>query len=470
MTRTSILDELSGSVCDAVLDRAGSGRVLADLGRSNAFVTSLDRHDEAYRYHGLLAEMLRAELHRAEPDLEAELHRRASAWHAERGAAQHAIRHAVAAGDVARAGELLWLHGPEQIARGGNLTVRRWLDELSAEQTAACAPLALVAATSWLAEGDGGQVEHWTRVAEPGLEQGSAQTRDSQRAALATLRAALARDGIERMGSDAARAVRSEPEDSPWRAIANLLAGVADHLAGRRDDARARLQQGGRGGAAAAPSLQALCLAQLALLSVEDEDWEEAAALIARARSQVKASSLEPYPTVALVFAVSGLVRAHRGVVEEARADLQQTALLLARLADFAPWYEVETRIVLARAALRLGDVAAARALLAEATHGLRDTPDSATLRAWLEQTRAQLHDAARSAGESCALTTAELRVLHLLPTHLSFPAIAGRLYVSPNTVKTHARAVYRKLDASSRAEAVAHALAAGLLDEAQAA
>jgi LuxR family maltose regulon positive regulatory protein len=87
-----------------------------------------------------------------------------------------------------------------------------------------------------------------------------------------------------------------------------------------------------------------------------------------------------------------------------------------------------------------------------------------------MEQTRTQLETATRSAGESCALTTAELRVLRLLPTHLSFPAIAQRLYVSPNTVKTHARAVYRKLNASSRAEAVAHGLAAGLLDEVQAA
>ena len=60
--------------------------------------------------------------------------------------------------------------------------------------------------------------------------------------------------------------------------------------------------------------------------------------------------------------------------------------------------------------------------------------------------------------------------MLQLLPTHLSVPAIASRLYVSPNTVKTHVRAVYRKLDASSRAEAVAHASAAGLLDDAQAA
>jgi LuxR family maltose regulon positive regulatory protein len=90
--------------------------------------------------------------------------------------------------------------------------------------------------------------------------------------------------------------------------------------------------------------------------------------------------------------------------------------------------------------------------------------PDAPTLRAWVEETQIQLETATRSAGETCSLTTAELRVLQLLPTHLSFPAIAKRLYVSPNTVKTHARAVYRKLDASSRGQAVTHASAAGLL------
>ena len=65
------------------------------------------------------------------------------------------------------------------------------------------------------------------------------------------------------------------------------------------------------------------------------------------------------------------------------------------------------------------------------------------------------------------SLTTAELRVLQFLPTHLSFPEIAERLNVSANTVKTHSRAVYRKLDASSRAEAVVHAGEAGLIDDA---
>jgi LuxR family maltose regulon positive regulatory protein len=86
----------------------------------------------------------------------------------------------------------------------------------------------------------------------------------------------------------------------------------------------------------------------------------------------------------------------------------------------------------------------------------------------WLHATwdRAASFSAAAILGPS-ALTTAELRVLSLLPTHLSFREIAGRLHVSANTVKTQAHAVYRKLDASSRTEAVARARDVGLLDAA---
>src|SRR5215213_3939019 len=150
---------------------------------------------------------------------------------------------------------------------------------------------------------------------------------------------------------------------------------------------------------------------------------------------------------------------------DEARADTERSSSLVALLDDFAPWYQAETVLVLARAALRLGHLPDARTFTTEAERFVYETPDSPVLRDWLEESRRQLGAVAQSAELAWTLTWAELRVLRLLPTHLSFPAIAKRLYVSPNTVKTHARAVYRKLDASSRAEAVALAHETGLLD-----
>jgi LuxR family transcriptional regulator, maltose regulon positive regulatory protein len=470
LVRTSVLDILSASACDAVLEDTGSGHTLVELARSNSMLLSVDRSGDSYRHHGLFAEMLRAELRHADPDLEAELHRRASAWHMAGGDTHSAIRHLVAAGDLHAATELMWVHAPGLIAKGGKDTVRRWLDGFTGEQATAHAPLALVAATYWLAAGDGRQAERWTTEAERSLGIATGETWDALHAALTILRASTAPDGVPRMGCDAAAAGNSEPDHSPWRRAARLLEGVSHLLTGHRGDARLQLEEGGRGGASAAPNIQALCLAQLALLALDDEDWDEAAIVTARARSQVKASGLGDYPTMSLVFAVSGLVRARRGMVEEAREDVLSSTRLLGQLVDFAPWYEAETRIVLARALLRLGDVAAARTLMTTAAHILRDIPESTTLRTWLEETRAHLDAATRSASENWALTPAELRVLQLLPTHLSLAAIARRLYVSPNTVKTHAQAVYRKLDASSRGEAVGHAYAAGLLHDVEAA
>jgi len=166
------------------------------------------------------------------------------------------------------------------------------------------------------------------------------------------------------------------------------------------------------------------------------------------------------------VFAASALDRAQRGCVDEAQADLRRGTRLLALVTDVAPWYDAETRVVLARAALRLGDVVGARTLLAEGARLARAIPDAPVLDGWLEAAwaRAASFSAAALCGPS-ALTTAELRVLRLLPTHLSFREIAGRLHVSANTIKTQAHAVYRKLDASSRTEAVAHGRDVGLLD-----
>jgi LuxR family transcriptional regulator, maltose regulon positive regulatory protein len=106
-----------------------------------------------------------------------------------------------------------------------------------------------------------------------------------------------------------------------------------------------------------------------------------------------------------------------------------------------------------------------ARTLLAEASRAARRVPDAPVLNRWLDEALGELDSGAASALEgSCLLTLAELRILRFLPTHLSFREIGDRLHVSTNTVKSQAHAVYRKLDASSRSEAVARASRVGLI------
>jgi LuxR family maltose regulon positive regulatory protein len=135
---------------------------------------------------------------------------------------------------------------------------------------------------------------------------------------------------------------------------------------------------------------------------------------------------------------------------------------------DFAPWYEAQACAALAGAAVKLSDLPTARELLAAAVRSGRRAPDATVVQEWIADADADAQASAVSAASlpgPAALTTAELRILRFLPTHLSFREIAARLYVSANTVKTQAHAVYRKLDASSRSQAVTRAGELGLLD-----
>ena len=465
LLRTSILGTLTGSLCDAVRGEGGSARMLGELARSNALLVSLDRGGTAYRHHPLFGEMLRAELRRLDPQREPQLHARASAWYEEHGEIDSAIEHAVAAGDPELSGELLWRHASSYIGHGGNDALQRWLDHFNEAQLADVPALAVASATSRLAAGDGDQARHWVAAATRGLARHASTGRPGIDGAAQLLGAVVADDGLAQMGRDAVHARESSPEDGDTRSLAHLLVGVSHHLTGEWSEARAALEEGARSSALPAPHVQALCLAQLALLEIDEDDWDAATTLSERARSRVEGCGLADYPIVALVYAASALASSHGGRIEEAHRDLRSANRLAARLVDFLPWYEAETRVAIARASLALSDVAEARSRLTGAARLVRRIPDATTLRVWLTETCSQLEAATGSAGDGLTLTAAELRVLRMLPTHLSFPAIAKQLFVSTNTVKTHVRALYRKLDASSRSEAVSHAAAAGLLD-----
>jgi LuxR family maltose regulon positive regulatory protein len=253
------------------------------------------------------------------------------------------------------------------------------------------------------------------------------------------------------------------PADSPWMSMCRLVEGVGLHLQGRRPEAREKLADGARRGAVGAPNVQVLCLSQIALLAIEADDWTLAEMLASQARAQLDRSGIEEYPIMALALSVSAVVRSRTGRLEAAAADLRQGRALLEELEDFAPWYEAETWVALARASVRLGDVPGATQMVAEASRVLKLTPDAIVLEEWIAETARSIEVVSASAIRD--LTPAELHILQYLPTHLSFPQIAGQVFVSPNTVKTQAQSVYRKLGVTSRREAVEQARAAGLLD-----
>lgn len=468
IVHSSVLDELSGPACDAVLGREGSARMLGRLARANLFLQPADAAHERFRWHPLVADALRSMLRRTAPERLPELHGRASAWRQARGDLDGAIDHAAAGGDAGRVGDLLAERVVGYLGRGQAAQVAAWLGAFSEDQLAADPRLSLVAAHTALAGGDAGQAQRWRLAAETAQGPPADGERQAVRAGLALVEAMSPRASLTEMATAAERAYRLEGEGGQWRPLACLLRGVALHLTGEHQASAALLDEGIQCGQRATPVVAAMCVAQRALLAAEaDDDWEAATDLTDRALAELEEHALADDPACALLLAITAAVRARAGRSDEAKRELRRGVNGLAELGDFVPWYGAEARILLAQAALGLADVVRARALLAEASRFARRCPDGAIFRDRLDGVWAQIDTLAetRLSGPS-SLTIAELRILRFLPSHRSFKEIAVQLGVSANTVKTQAHAVYRKLGAASRSEAVARASEAGLLGQ----
>jgi LuxR family maltose regulon positive regulatory protein len=133
LLQTSILDRLSGPLCDAVTGQDGSKAKLAALERANLFLAPLDDRRRWYRYHQLFADVLRARLHDEQPGDVPGLHRRASAWYEQSGEPAEAIRHALAAGEVERAADLVESAIPALRRNRQEAALRGWLKVLPDE-------------------------------------------------------------------------------------------------------------------------------------------------------------------------------------------------------------------------------------------------------------------------------------------------------------------------------------------------
>jgi LuxR family maltose regulon positive regulatory protein len=466
--RTSVLDELTGPACDAVLCVGGSALMLSRLERASPLLRPLDAAHERYRWHGLFRDTLGAELRRTAPEIVSALHDRASSWYEGHGDLDRAIAHAVCAHDLVRTGDLLWAGIVAYVTQGRNEIAQRWLASFSRDELASYAPLALAAAHSFLAAGNAAEARHLAVAAAAASRRSrGARGMRSLTAGIAGIEAMVGPAGVGDMGEAAGRAYDLEPDDSPWRPVCLFLRGTALHLSGDRAGAVRLLDEGADLSAATAPSITSLCLAQAAMIAIEQQDWDTAADLTDRAGKVIAERGLADYPICALAFAASAAARAHHGRADEAKRDLRSGIELLTVLGDFIPWYGAEARILLAHASLWLADVVGARTLLAEASRLARRTSGAVIFEHWFDEAWSYMDELAETslAGPS-SLTIAELRILRFLPSHRSFREIASQLGVSANTVKTQAHAVYRKLGAASRSEAVMRASDAGLLGQ----
>lgn len=136
LLETSVLDKLSGPLCDAVTGRAGGQEMLEAIERASLFLVPLDDVRGWWRYHHLFADLLRARLKHQRPGWVPELHRRAAGWHVAYGSLDEAVTHALAADDGALAAGLVERHADELLMRGEGATLQRWLKVLPAGTTA----------------------------------------------------------------------------------------------------------------------------------------------------------------------------------------------------------------------------------------------------------------------------------------------------------------------------------------------
>ncbi|HSP37303.1 MAG TPA: AAA family ATPase [Frankiaceae bacterium] len=470
LLRTSILRTLSGQLCDAVLRSRGSSTTLDRISRSNALLTPLGRDREWYRYHQLFADVLRAELHRSEPEIELELHHRASVWYEAQGDAEEAIAHAHASGNEDRAAELVWQETAAQLTAGRLATLERWLAAFDTKRSARDPLLALAHAGCALAAGR--PVEPWLALAAHTAAHPDAASGKHDRGqiglVISLFRAVMARSGAVQMVRDAEEVSREAPTASAVLAVARYLRGAALDQLGDPAAAEIQLQQGAVLAARLAlPGIQSLCLGHLTFMAFRRADWSNMQHLAAQTSELVEAFGLQDDVTTAPVHAALALALAHDRRAHEAARAGRRASRLLATIAPIAPWLDVHTRAVLARTHLLLGDAAAARSLLAEAQQAAGQIPDASQLLERLDElwTLAQAVPLTTHLGPSC-ISPAELRVLRLLPTGLTFAQIADALSIHCGTVRTRALSTYRKLGVDSRSGAVGRALALGFISE----
>jgi ATP/maltotriose-dependent transcriptional regulator MalT len=154
LLRTAVLDRLTGPLADAVTGRTDGARTLVELDRGNLFLVPLDDDRSWYRYHHLFAEVLRARLVAERPGLPPELHRRAADWYAAHDLPADAVRHAMAAGDHARAAYLIEeaLPGMRR-TRQDSLTLA-WIRALPAEVARRSPVLSILSGWALMLAGD----------------------------------------------------------------------------------------------------------------------------------------------------------------------------------------------------------------------------------------------------------------------------------------------------------------------------
>jgi LuxR family transcriptional regulator, maltose regulon positive regulatory protein len=467
LKQTSVLERMSGDLCDAVLDTTGSARTLEKLKHANGFVVPLDRRGEWYRYHHLFGELLRDELERGAPELAHTLNARAMAWCTAHDLPEEAVVYGHEAGATDAVAGLIDALALPLHYDGRRETVEEWLAWFSDDELLRYPALSVAGAWFRVLTGRPDDAERWLALADGAtstipLSDGSATIEPW----VATLRASMMRDGVEQALADAERALDGYAPHSLWRPAALVIRGTMRALLGANDSAADDFTNAATIGAATgAAEVVYIAHAQLALLAAGRGAWTIAGKHARAAQQLVEDAGLGDYSSSAIAHVVAARIALHQRRPDDARAALARAHRVRPMLDHGIPWLTIQVGLELTGSHLALGDTKAARTILTETERVLALRPQMGFLVDDARQLREQVDATSGSAGAwAMSLTAAELRLLPYLATHLKFPEIADRLFISRNTAKTEAIAIYRKLGVSSRSEAVERAVEVGLL------
>jgi len=462
MLRSSVLERLSGPLCDAVLEQRGSTDVLRALSRSNLFLIPLDERGGWYRFHHLFAQLLRAELEHREPGLAAVLHRRAFEWHRENGSVDEAIQHALAAGLFADAGELIARAWVRYVEYNRFATILAWLDRFPSELLREEPSLLLVQA--WVHSLRGARepaaraiaaIERLGRSDGRPLPDGFS----SVEASLTTLRGLISwgdtRGGLEH----ARRGAQLEGPESPWRPVVSFAVGAGLYFRGDFEEAERWLMEAVELGLSRQRwETAATAVSHWSLVAGELGRHEQQTSLAEQAVEFVLEHGLEAVDGEA--FVALGAALAARERFDEAVPLLERGVAIVRSRGH--PRVIADGLIRQAAALQAVDSRQAAAGLIAEARMIVDSCPDPGMLEerlAALERPRRPQH----RVGEA-TLSDRELRILRMLGGSLSERDIARELYLSHNTVHSHTKSIYRKLGVSSRSEALTRARELGLI------
>jgi len=452
LKRSSVLATLSAPLCDDVLEITDSRSKLAAAEQTTLLIGRLDGADGFYRLHPLLRERLSGELTDSDPADAKALHMRAARWCDTKNFVEEAIAHAGRAGDLDLLGSLIWAHAPAALIVGRYSTVHGWLAHVDETEMAQSPALSITAAYSALLRADGASAVRWAEVTTSllGSDWKEHLDRSTVEASLALLMALPGTAGFNASATLAAASHEALPPTHPLRPLALLICGAYLVMSGAIDDGRVAIER-------SRDLAQSMNLGttwvgsstMLAVLDIQSEAWLEADEAIEVARVVWVELDLDDLSTTAWMSAVSGYLHARTGRERQARADLQRVESMVSGLGPLLPWLSVLVQSFIARAWSLLGETASA-VRAAEVAHSLLDRlPTSGFL---LELVAGSDQSIGRSEVLD-RLSPAELRLWPLVLSRSTLREVAAELQLSPETVKSELRSIYRKVGVSSRRE-----------------